>query len=82
MHVAINYTPLSMAYYAYDSIAINYTPLSMAYYTYSSTANFLSLGSTVLIYAYQKNGAAKRSYTRGVGNFVFEPVMRKLRQLF
>ena len=30
-------------------VAINYTPLSMAYYAYGSTANFLSLGSTVLI---------------------------------
>ena len=30
-------------------VAINYTPLSMAYHAYDSTANFLSLGSTMLI---------------------------------
>ena len=54
-------------------IAINYTPLSMAYYAYDSTANFLSLGSTVLIYLSKERGCKKE--LRSVGNFE----IRKLR---
>ena len=35
---------------------------SVPYYTYGSTAHFLFLGPTVLIYIYQKNGAATKIY--------------------
>ena len=59
-------------------VAINYTPLSMAYYTYESTANFILRVYSGYNYAHQKNSAAKR----GVANFEFEPVIRKLWQLF
>ena len=56
-------------------IAINYTPLSMVlYYTYDSTANFLYLGSTVLI-CISKEWHCKN---RGVGSSfeVGQPISR------
>ena len=60
-------------------IAINYIPLCMAYYMFIQYS-YVSLGSTVLICT-----SKERHYKEercGVGNFEFEPVIRKLRRLF
>ena len=54
----------------------------MAYYAYDSTANFLFLGPTVLLCISKERRCDKELHVRGVGNFAFEPVIRKLRRLF
>ena len=57
-------------------LAINYTPLSMAYYVYDSTANLLFLGPTALACISKERHCNKELC--GIGNFDFEPVIRKL----
>ena len=69
VRIAINYTPLSMAYYTYDSIHV---------------ANFSSLGRLQHLYVHvciSKEWCCKEEL-RGAGNLEFDPVIRKLQQFF
>ena len=63
----INTTPLSMAYYAYDSTT-NFLSLGPTMLIVVATAT-TDTCMYIRMYVYQKNGTVKRSYVRGVGNF-------------